>query len=156
MSRKDKDFSREIIPDPRYGSQTLSKFINKVMIKGKKSLSQKIVYEALNVLSDNVKEDQLAAFEKAIKNVLPLMEVRSRRVGGSTYQVPVEVEQKRAYALAMRWIIKYSRDRKGLAMSQKLAQELTDAFNKEGASIKKREETHKMAEANKAFAHFRW
>ncbi len=156
MSRKDKDFSREIIPDPRFGSATLSKFINKVMIKGKKSTAQGIVYEALDILAQNVKEDPVVAFEKAMKNVIPLMEVRSRRVGGSTYQVPVEVKLSRAYALAMRWVIEYSRKQKGQSMALKLAQELTAAHKKEGSSIKRREDTHKMADANKAFAHFRW
>ena len=156
MSRKKRDFSRIVIPDPRYNSVILSKFINKVMQDGKKSLANAIVYGALDKLASNVKEDALPAFEKAMKHVLPLMEVRSRRVGGSNYQVPVEVRPSRAYALAMRWIIKYSRDRKGVSMVDALAQELTDAYNKVGASMKKREETHKMAEANKAFAHFRW
>ncbi len=156
MSRKSKGFIREIEPDPKYGSAILAKFINKVMIGGKKSVSQRVVYEAIEGLAEAVKETPVAAFEKALKNVMPLMEVRSRRVGGSTYQVPVEVRPSRASALAMRWIIRYAREKSGRPMAEGLQQELVDAFNKVGASMKKREETHKMAEANKAFAHFRW
>jgi small subunit ribosomal protein S7 len=156
MSRKSKGFHREIIPDPCHGSPVLAKFINKVMMGGKKSVAQAIVYAALEKLAESTKETPLQSFEKALKNTMPLMEVRSRRVGGSTYQVPVEVRPARASALAMRWIIKYSRDKSGRPMQDRLCQELLDAFNKTGSSIKKREETHKMAEANKAFAHFRW
>ncbi len=156
MSRKSKGFVREIEPDPKFGSVILAKFINKIMIGGKKSISQRIVYEAVEKMSEIVNEAPVAAFEKALKNAMPLMEVRSRRVGGSTYQVPVEVRPSRASALAMRWLIKHARDKKGRPMAECLQQELTDAYNKVGASIKKREETHKMAEANKAFAHFRW
>ncbi len=156
MSRKAGQKRRECKPDPRYGSITLAKFINKVMMKGKKSLAQTIVYDALDTLSESVKEGQLQAFEKALRHAMPLMEVRSRRVGGSTYQVPVEVRADRATALSMRWIIKYSRERSGRSMVAQLASELIDVYNKVGATIKKREETHKMAEANKAFAHFKW
>ncbi len=156
MSRKSKGFVRVTEPDPKYGSAVLAKFINKVMMGGKKSVAQRVVYQAVEALSQAVNETPVAAFEKALKNVMPLMEVRSRRVGGSTYQVPVEVRPSRASALAMRWIIKYSREKSGRPMAEGLQQELTDAFNKVGSSMKKREETHKMAEANKAFAHFRW
>jgi len=156
MSRKSKGFVRNIAPDSRYGSVTLAKFVNKIMMGGKKSVAQRIVYEAVEKLAQAVNETPVAAFEKALKNTMPLMEVRSRRVGGSTYQVPVEVRPVRAMALAMRWLIKYSRDKSGRPMADALLQELTDAYNKVGSSIKKREETHKMAESNKAFAHFRW
>ena len=156
MSRKSKGFVRECEPDPKHGSVVLAKFINKIMIGGKKSVAQRIVYDAIEKLAQAVNETPVAAFEKALKNVMPLMEVRSRRVGGSTYQVPVEVRPARASALAMRWIIKIARDKSGRPMDERLLQELTDAYNKVGASMKKREETHKMAEANKAFAHFRW
>jgi small subunit ribosomal protein S7 len=143
-------------PDAHYGNVNITKFINKIMLDGKKRVAEKIVYDALEILSKKVNQDPVEAFSEAIKNVTPLMEVKSRRVGGSTYQVPVEVKQKRGLALAIRWLINNSRNRSGKAMSQKLAAEFVDAFNKTGASIKKREDTHKMAEANKAFAHFRW
>jgi small subunit ribosomal protein S7 len=134
----------------------LAKFINKIMMGGKKSIAQRIVYQAIEKLAESVQETPIASFEKALKNVLPLMEVRSRRVGGSTYQVPVEVRPTRANSLAMRWIIRFSREKSGKPMADSLFQELLDSYNKVGASMKKREETHKMAEANKAFAHFRW
>jgi small subunit ribosomal protein S7 len=156
MTRRKRDYRREIIPEPVYGSKVLSNFINKIMMSGKKSIAQKIVYKAVEVLAKKVNEDPLPAFEKSLKNVIPQMEVRSRRVGGSTYQVPVEVKARRGQALAMRWIINFSRNRSGKSMTDNLANELADAFNKTGSSIKKREDTHKMADANKAFAHFRW
>lgn len=156
MSRKSKGFIRECEPDPKYGSVLLAKFINKIMMGGKKSIAQTIVYAAIEKMAESVNDTPVASFDKALKNVMPLMEVRSRRVGGSTYQVPVEVRPARATALAMRWIIKIARDKSGRPMNERLAQELTDAYNKVGASMKKREETHKMAESNKAFAHFRW
>jgi small subunit ribosomal protein S7 len=156
MSRKSKGFVRECAPDPKYGSVILAKFINKIMMGGKKSIAQRIVYQAIEKLAESVQETPIASFEKALKNVLPLMEVRSRRVGGSTYQVPVEVRPTRANSLAMRWIIRFSREKSGKPMADSLFQELLDSYNKVGASMKKREETHKMAEANKAFAHFRW
>ena len=156
MSRKPKECRREFKPDPKFGSLVLAKFINKIMMKGKKSIAQSIVYEALDALSAATKEPALQSFEKALKNSMPLMEVRSRRVGGSTYQVPVEVRPVRASSLAMRWLIKYSREKSGRSMASQLSSELIDAFNRVGASIKKREETHKMAESNKAFAHFKW
>jgi len=156
MSRRNKNFTRNITPDPVYNSKVVERFINKVMYDGKKSTSRRIVYDAILKLSEQVKEAPLESFEKALKNVMPLMEVRSRRVGGSTYQVPVEVKSGRALSLAMRWIIGHARTRNGRSMTEQLAQELIDAFNRVGTSIKKREETHKMAESNKAFAHFRW
>ncbi|MGE4169320.1 MAG: 30S ribosomal protein S7 [Candidatus Margulisiibacteriota bacterium] len=156
MARKSRSIKREITPDPVYNSVNLAKFINKLMISGKKSIAQGIVYGALQTFSEKVGEQPVLGFEKVIKNVMPIMEVKSRRVGGSTYQVPVEVKMDRAVGLAMRWLIQHSRSRSGKSMADKLANEFVDAYNKVGASIKKREETHKMAEANKAFAHFRW
>jgi small subunit ribosomal protein S7 len=156
MSRKNRDYSREKQPDPIYGSVLLSNFINKMMIRGKKSVAQKIVYGAINILGEKVKELPLSAFEKALQNAIPLMEVRSRRVGGSTYQVPVEVRPVRGKALGMRWLIQYARARSGKTMIEKLAAELQDSYNRVGSTMKKREDTHKMADSNKAFAHFRW
>ena len=156
MTRKRSDYKRAITPDEVYGSLDLAKFINKIMIDGKKSVARQIVYGALDVLSKEVNESQIDAFNKAIKNAIPLMEVKSRRVGGSTYQVPVEVKTSRGIALAMRWIIGNARSRSGKSMIVSLSSELIDAFNKTGSSIKKREDTHKMAESNKAFSHFRW
>ena len=126
------------------------------MLDGKKRIAERIVYEALEILAEKVKEPAVVAFEKVLKNVMPLMEVRSRRVGGSTYQVPVEVRHERSLSLAMRGLALYSRERGGRSMAEKLANEFIDAYNKAGLTVKKREETHKMAEANKAFAHFRW
>ena len=151
-----KDTKRYLKPDYKYSSKMISKFINKIMLDGKKSVAETIVYDSLDALSKNVSEDPLVAFKKAIENITPKMEVRSRRVGGSTYQVPVEVSEDRGVGHAMNWIIKFSRSRKGKSMVQNLSQELTDAFNNVGSSSKKRDDTHKMAESNKAFAHFRW
>jgi small subunit ribosomal protein S7 len=151
-----KDTKRYLKPDFKYSSKMVSKFINKIMLDGKKSIAERIVYDSLDQLAKNVSEDPLLAFKTAIDNVAPRMEVRSRRVGGSTYQVPVEVSDDRGIGHAMNWIIKFSRSRKGKSMTQNLSQELTDAFNNVGSSAKKRDDTHKMAESNKAFAHFRW
>ena len=151
-----KDTKRYLKPDYKYESKMVSKFINKIMLDGKKTVAEKIVYDSLEELSKNVSEDPLKAFQTAIDNIAPRMEVRSRRVGGSTYQVPVEVSDDRGVGHAMNWIINYSRSRKGKSMVQNLSQELTDAFNNVGSSAKKRDDTHKMAESNKAFAHFRW
>jgi small subunit ribosomal protein S7 len=156
MSRRAKDYSRPIQGDLIYNSVVLAKFINKIMVGGKKSTSQRIVYAALDKLSAAVNEAPLPAFEKALRNASPLMEVKSRRVGGATYQVPIEVKPGRSLALAMRWVITYARGRSGKPMEDRLAGELIDAYNKVGASMRKREETHKMADANKAFSHFRW
>ncbi|MBL6722505.1 MAG: 30S ribosomal protein S7 [Candidatus Margulisbacteria bacterium] len=155
MSRK-KDTKRFLKPDYKYSSKVLSKFINKVMLDGKKTIAEKIVYDSLDELAKNVSEEPLSAFNSAIENVAPKMEVKSRRVGGSTYQVPIEVDELRGTGLAMDWIIKFSRSRKGRSMVMNLSQELTDAYNNVGSSAKKRDDTHKMAESNKAFAHFRW
>ena len=141
-------------PDPRYRDMLVSKFINCMMWEGKKSISQEILYDAMDVIADRTKKDALEVFKKAIENVKPLVEVKSKRVGGATYQVPVPVNAKRQLSLAIRWILAASRAKKGQPMAKKLAGELFDAYNKEGNSMKKREDTHKMAEANKAFAHF--
>jgi len=155
MSRRRKIIEREIFPDPKYNSIVLSQFINTVMQRGKKSLAEKIVYGALDSLQAKTKEDPMEVFIQALDNVKPLIKVVSRRVGGANYQVPTEVTVKNAQALAFRWIISYSRNRSEKTMTERLAAELLAAYKKEGASIKKREDTHKMAEANKAFAHFR-
>jgi small subunit ribosomal protein S7 len=157
MSRKKtKDTKRFIKQDSVYGSIRISRFINRLMLDGKKSISEKIVYSALEQLAKDTKMTGLEAFEAALKNVSPMMEVRSRRVGGSTYQVPMEVRSERGFALGMRWIIASARKRSGRKMDEKLYGEFIDAVNRTGSSVKKREDTHKMAEANKAFAHFRW
>ena len=153
---KDKGTKHLLIEDHKFSSKLISKFINKVMLDGKKSIAENIVYSSLDNLSIAVNEDALKAFHTAIENVSPKMEVKSRRVGGSTYQVPITVNEDRARSHAINWIIKYSRSRKGKSMVDCLTQELTDAYNNVGASAKKRDDTHKMAEANKAFAHFRW
>ena len=156
MSRKNRAPQRPIFQDPRYGSIILSKFINFIMYDGKKSSAEKIIYDALNRIKEKTKEDPIKVFNDAINNVRPNLEVRSRRVGGATYQVPVEVKTKRSQTLAMRWLLDASRKRKNKSMSEKLFNELMDAYQRKGSAIKKREDTHKMAESNKAFAHFRW
>ncbi|MFQ6115220.1 MAG: 30S ribosomal protein S7 [bacterium] len=156
MSRRKRAERREVLPDPKYKSILVTKFINGLMRRGKKSVAENIFYSSLNKIEEQTKKNGLEIFEKAVENVKPILEVRSRRVGGATYQVPVEVRSERKQALAIRWIIGYSRSRSGKSMAEKLAAELIDAYNQVGSSIKKREDTHKMAEANKAFAHFRW
>ena len=156
MSRKRKAPIRKIYPDPKYGSVVISKFINSIMYDGKRSRAEKILYTALDKLKEKSKEDPVKIFNSAINNVKPNLEVRSRRVGGATYQVPVEVKSKRAQALALRWIMEATRKRKNRSMAEKLYAEILDASQNKGSAIKKREDTHKMAEANKAFAHFRW
>ena len=157
MSRRRKADKRDIIPEPKFNDRVLSRFINIVMYGGKKSTAEKIVYEALEIASTKLKsKDSLDLFKTALNNVKPGIEVRSRRVGGATYQVPVEVRNERALALAIRWIVDASRKRSEKSMTHRLAQELIDANENKGASIKKREDTHKMAEANRAFAHYRW
>ena len=147
---------RKIDPDPRYGDFLVAKFINIVMECGKKSIAERIVYDALDIVKEKTSKEPLEVFRAALDNVRPLLETKSRRVGGATYQVPVSVSEDRGYSLALRWIRSYSRDRKGKPMHEKLAQEIIDGFNKTGPSIKKREDMHKMAEANRAFAHYRW
>lgn len=157
MSRRRRAEKREGAPDPVYGSQLVAKFINKVMVSGKKSTALRIVYNALDKFAKRVKtENPLEAFERAIDNAMPSLEVKSRRIGGATYQVPVEIPQSRRTAMAMRWIILYSRTKAGRSMEDGLAGELVDCFNNQGATIKKKEDTHRMAEANKAFAHYKW
>ena len=147
---------RLIDPDPRYGDLLVAKFINVVMECGKKSIAERIVYDALDIVKEKTAKEPLEVFRAALDNVRPLLETKSRRVGGATYQVPVSVSEDRGYSLALRWIRSYSRERKGKPMHEKLAQEIIDGFNKTGPSIKKREDMHKMAEANRAFAHYRW
>ncbi len=157
MSRRRKADKRDIIPDPKFNDRVLSRFINIVMYGGKKSTAERIVYQALEIASTKLKsKNSLDLFKTALNNVKPGIEVRSRRVGGATYQVPVEVRNERALALAIRWIVDASRKRSEKSMTHRLAQELIDANENKGASIKKREDTHKMAEANRAFAHYRW
>jgi len=147
---------RLIDPDPRYNDLLVAKFINIVMECGKKSTAERIVYDALDIVKEKTAKEPLEVFRAALDNVRPLLETKSRRVGGATYQVPVSVSEDRGYSLALRWIRSYSRERKGKPMHEKLAQEIIDGFNKTGPSIKKREDMHKMAEANRAFAHYRW
>ena len=156
MPRKGPAPKRQILPDPRYNTKVLARFINKIMLRGKKSLAEQITYGALNIVSEKTGRDAMDVFSQALSNAMPLVEVRPRRVGGATYQVPMEVRPDRRQAMAMRWLIGYARTRAGRSMEEKLAAELMDAANNQGASIKKREDTHKMAEANKAFAHYRW
>ena len=147
---------KKLKPDHAYNSTLISKFVNMVMKKGKKSLAEKIVYGSMERIKNKASEDPLKIYEKAIENVRPLLETKSRRVGGATYQVPIEVPIKRSTTLAIRWILRYSRDRAGKSMVDKLTAEILDAVNHRGGAVKKREDTHKMAEANRAFAHYRW
>ncbi len=156
MPRRKRVAEREVLPDPKYNSFVVTKFINGVMTRGKKSVAETIFYNALDIIEQRTGKKGLDTFYKALDSVKPILEVKSRRVGGATYQVPVEVEEKRAQALAIRWIIGYAQARNEKTMAEKLASELIAASNNEGSSIKKREDTHRMAEANKAFAHFRW
>ncbi len=156
MSRKRTAPVREIIPDPVYNSKVVSKFISRMMLNGKRSVSTRVLYGALDSLEGKADLKPIEIFYKALDNVKPVVEVKSRRVGGATYQVPVEVSEKRREALAMRWIIGAARSRAGKSMSSKLSAELMDAFNSTGTAFKKKEDTHRMAEANKAFSHYRW
>jgi small subunit ribosomal protein S7 len=157
MPRRREVPKRKILPESKYGDETLAKFMNNLMLRGKKSVAERIVYDALDLLkAKSNEEDALAVFKKAIENVKPMVEVKSRRVGGSTYQVPVEIRGSRRTAFGMRWIINFSRNRGERTMAEKLAAELYDASQGRGNSVKKREDTHRMAEANKAFAHYRW
>ena len=154
--RRRRPEKRTILPDPIYNDLVVAKFINYIMIGGKKSVAERIFYNSLDIISDQLKTDSpIDIFKKALGNVSPMLEVKSKRIGGATYQVPMEVADNRRMALAMRWILIYSRSRKGKTMSNRLAAELIAASNNEGSSVKKKEDTHKMAEANKAFAHFR-
>ena len=156
MSRKKQAPKRIFYPDSKYNSLILAKFINFVMYDGKKATSEKVIYKALEKIKDKTKEDPIKIFDSAIANIRPNLEVRSRRIGGATYQVPQEVKSKRSQTLALRWLLQATRKRKNKSMSDKLFNELMDASQNKGASIKKREDTHKMAESNKAFAHYRW
>jgi small subunit ribosomal protein S7 len=156
MPRRREVPKRDILPDPKYGSTLLSKFINAVMSDGKKSTAEQICYGALDIVKEKTGEDPLKAFKAALDNVRPVIEVKPRRVGGATYQVPVEVRQSRRTALAFRWIINFAKQRGERGMSAKLAGEFMDAINNTGASMKKKDDTHRMADANKAFAHYRW
>ena len=156
MSRKRKAPIRKVYPDPKYHSEVVSKFINSIMYDGKRSTAEKIVYGAFDAIQKKVGNEPIAVFHEALENVQPQLEVRSRRVGGATYQVPVEVRSDRALALAIRWLINSSRNRSENSMTERLSGELIDASSNRGASVKKKEDTHKMAEANKAFSHYRW
>ena len=156
MPRRREVPKREITPDPKFSSETVAKFINVVMRSGKKSAAEKIVYGALNTMAERSKKDPIELFNQALTNVRPLVEVKSRRVGGATYQVPVEVRSGRQTALAMRWVVDAARERSGKSMAARMADELMDAADKRGNAVKKREDVHRMAEANKAFSHYRW
>jgi small subunit ribosomal protein S7 len=156
MPRRRRAQKRTILPDPKYKDRVIAKFVNSMMYSGKKSVAEKIFYDALDYIESRTKQNPLDVFKKAMENVAPIVEVKSRRVGGATYQVPVEVRADRRQALAIRWLLRYSTLRSERTMAERLANEFTAAAKNEGASVKKREDTHKMAEANKAFAHFRW
>jgi small subunit ribosomal protein S7 len=154
--RKRRAEKRRLIPDPLYNDVTVARFINNVMLQGGKNTARRLVYDAFGIISERTKQEPLDIFRKAMQNVAPVTEVKSRRVGGATYQVPVEVREERRIALAIRWIKQYALARRDKTMAQRLAAELMAAYNNEGASVKKREDVHRMAEANKAFAHFKW
>jgi len=156
MPRRRVPPKRPVQPDPRFGSKELPHFVARMMLRGKKSVGYRTMYRALDIIKEKLARDPLEVFVKALENVKPVVEVKSRRVGGSTYQVPVEVRDSRREALAMRWLIQFARERHGNSMSEKLSAELMDAFNSTGNAFKKKEDTHRMAEANKAFAHYRW
>lgn len=156
MPRKGPVPKREIAPDPLYNNVDVAKLINKVMRDGKKSIAEKIVYGAFDLIREKTRRDPLEVFYQALNNVMPLVEVRPRRVGGANYQVPIEVRPDRSKSLGLRWLVQYARERQGRSMIEKLAQEIMDAANGTGGAVKKREDTHRMAEANKAFAHYRW
>jgi len=156
MPRRYRPERRDVVPDPKYNSKTIARFINRMMRGGKKSTAQRIMYEAFDIIEQRTKRDPVEVFEQAMANAMPQIEVKPRRVGGATYQVPVEVRPERREALAQRWLIQFARKRHGKSMAEKLAAELMDAANNQGATIRKRDETHKMAEANRAFAHYRW
>ena len=156
MPRRREVPKRIILPDPKFNDRLLAKFINMMMLGGKRSTAERIVYAALDMINERSEEDAVAVFKKALENIRPMLEVKSRRVGGSTYQVPIEVRSERRNALALRWVISFARSRGEKTMQERLAAELMDAANNRGASVKKKEDTHRMAEANKAFAHYRW
>lgn len=156
MPRRRRPLKREVLPDPKFGSKLITKFVNCMMLGGKKGVSEKIFYNAMDAMKDKTGKDPVEVFNQALENVKPLLEVKSRRVGGATYQVPVEIRPERRQALAIRWLVNNARSRSEKTMHQRLAGELMDAFNNQGSSIKKKEDTHKMAEANRAFAHYKW
>jgi small subunit ribosomal protein S7 len=156
MARRRRAERRKVIPDPKYHNMELAQFINKVMLNGKKTVAQKIVYNALDIASDEVRRPPQEVFEQAIRNTMPMVEVRSRRVGGATYQVPTEVRPERRLALSMRWIIQAARTRRGRPMAERLSIELAEAARGQGSAVRRREDLYRMAEANRAFAHYRW
>ncbi|GAB2903253.1 30S ribosomal protein S7 [Microbulbifer echini] len=156
MPRRRVVAKREVLPDPKFGNVTLAKFMNHVMISGKKSVAERIVYGALDTISEKMNKDPIEVFEESLENIAPMVEVKSRRVGGATYQVPVEVRPSRRTALAMRWLVEFSRKRGEKSMAQRLANEMIDAAQNKGGAVKKREDVHRMAEANKAFSHYRF
>lgn len=156
MSRRERAQRRPVAPDPKYNSELVARFINKLMLNGKKSLAQRIFYDALEIVEERLGQSGLQVFEQAVRNVTPILEVRPRRVGGATYQIPIEIRGDRRQSLALRWLVQASRNRSGKSMAQKLAAELMDAYNNTGGAVKKKEDTHRMAEANKAYSHFRW
>lgn len=156
MPRRAKVQKRQVLPDPRYGNRVLARFINKIMYGGKKGTAERVVYDALEIVGTQARRDPIEVFDLAMRNATPVLEVKPRRVGGSTYQVPVEIRGDRRQSLAMRWLIGSARNRNGRSMAEKLAAELLDASNNVGTTVKRREDTHRMAEANKAFAHYRW
>ncbi len=156
MPRKGSVPKREVLPDPIYGSEVITKLINNIMLDGKKGVAQKIVYGALELVQEETGQDALEVFEKAMNNIMPVLEVKLRRVGGANYQVPIEVRPERRQTLGIRWLVNYARTRGEKTMVERLSKEIIDASNNTGATVKRKEETHKMAEANKAFAHYRW
>ncbi len=156
MSRKGPPSRREILPDPKYKDKLVSKLVNKIMLDGKKPAAESVVYHAFGLISEKTKDDPLKIFKEALENIKPMLEVRSRRVGGATYQVPMEVRSERRVSLGLRWLVLFARERGERSMEEKLAGEILDAQQKRGGSIKKREDVHRMAEANRAFAHYRW
>ena len=156
MPRKGYVAKREVLPDPMYNSKIVTKLINAIMLDGKKTVAQKIVYEAFDIVKEKTGKEPLVAFEEAMNNIMPVLEVKARRVGGATYQVPIEIRADRRQALGLRWLVRYARERNEKTMAERLANEMMDAINSMGGAFKKKEDTHKMAEANRAFAHYRW
>jgi small subunit ribosomal protein S7 len=156
MPRRNRPLHREVVPDSRFGSELVARFINKLMVRGKKSTAERVLYDALGIAEGRLKRPGIEVLEQAMRNATPMVEVKPRRVGGSTYQVPMEIRPDRREALAIRWLIASSRGRTGKPMAERLAAELVDAANNTGATVRKKEETHRMADANKAFAHYRW
>lgn len=156
MPRRGYIAKRDVLPDPIYNSKIVTKLINNIMLDGKKTVAQKIVYDAFNIVKEKENKDALEIFETALNNIMPVLEVKARRVGGATYQVPIEIRQERRQTLGLRWLVNYARNRHEKTMAEKLAGEIIDAVNMTGGAVKKKEETHRMAEANKAFAHYKW